>query len=88
MEIYKDASIGVSPVARSEAGKMIRSLKCLLLLEGYRGKPGVDLDQLETMLCRLSTLLLDLPEITELDMNPVVYDNAERISMCWIEGYG
>ena len=52
---------------------MIDQLKCRPLLTGYRGSAGVDLAELEQLILQLNQMLLDIPEIQELDINPLVY---------------
>lgn len=78
VEIYKDVSIGFVPVSFNEAERMIQNLKCFPLLKGYRGKAGVDLAKLREQLLRLNQILFDLPQISEIDLNPVVYDESEH----------
>jgi acetyltransferase len=51
---------------------MLKSLKSWPLLQGYRGKPPVDIDQLLEILIRFSYLVADYPEIKELDINPLL----------------
>ena len=50
---------------------MIRSVKVFPMLNGFRGKPETDIEALEKMLVSLSDLVLDNPEIRELDINPL-----------------
>jgi len=49
----------------------VRSIKGFRLLEGYRGHPPADIEALQHTLLRLSRLVEEFPEITELDLNPV-----------------
>jgi len=73
VEIYQDVKLCHVPVSSDQAEKSIAGLKCYPLLRGYRGKRGVDLEKLEVMIGQLSQMLYELPEIKEIDMNPVVY---------------
>jgi hypothetical protein len=50
---------------------MIRGIRGFRLLEGYRGHPPADLDALEEALLRLSRLAEEVPEIGEIDLNPI-----------------
>jgi acyl-CoA synthetase (NDP forming) len=50
---------------------MIKSLKMSQLFEGYRGAPPSDTAALQDLLLRVSALIEDIPEIAELDLNPV-----------------
>jgi acetyltransferase len=71
-EILKDQAIGLPPLNRSLARRLMESTQVYSLLQGYRNKPGVNLELLEEMIIRLSQLVEDFPEIVELDMNPVI----------------
>ncbi len=71
-EILEDQAIGLPPLNRSLARRLMESTRVYSLLQGYRNKPGVNLELLEEMIIRLSQLVEDFPEIVELDMNPVI----------------
>jgi acetyltransferase len=71
VEVLKDAAFGLTPVAQGEARKMIESLRTYPLLSGFRGRAGVDVKALTELIQRVSQLLVDNPEIRELDLNPV-----------------
>lgn len=71
-EIIGDHGLALVPVSRTDAVKMIDSLRSAPLLHGYRGSPPVNIDSLGDLVCRLSQLAEDLPEVAELDLNPVV----------------
>ena len=60
------------PISDNEAGELIESLRCAPLFTGYRGAPPVDVDALNDLLVRLGLLAHDVPEIRELDLNPVI----------------
>lgn len=72
VELLRDMAIRLTPVSRDEAREMIRSLKTYPLLQGYRGSPACDVAALEDVLLRVSALAEDLPQVAELDLNPVV----------------
>jgi acetate---CoA ligase (ADP-forming) len=72
VELMKDVSVRLTPLTDSEAERMLRSLASFPLLEGYRGGPGVDMASLRRLLVQVSALAEDLPEVAELDINPVV----------------
>jgi acetyltransferase len=74
VEIYQDVKLCHVPVSSGQADKAITGLKCYPLLQGYRGKRGVNLEKLQAMISQLSQMLYELPEIKEIDMNPVVYE--------------
>jgi len=51
---------------------MIESIKAYKLLTGFRGKPGIDLSSLRNILVSVSELISKYPQISELDLNPVI----------------
>ena len=77
VEVMKDIAFGYPPLCKEEAMTMINSLRCEPLLSGHRGKAGVNKDALCEMIQRVSVMLLSLPGIAELDLNPVIYDPAK-----------
>lgn len=71
VEVLKDASFRMPPVSDEDAREMIDSLRCRRLLDGYRGaKPG-DRAALEEILMKVSLLVEIVPEIREMDLNPI-----------------
>ena len=73
VELLRDTAVRLAPVGHATAREMLQSLKTYPLLAGYRGAPGVDLDTLADLICRLSELGADLGElIEEIDVNPVI----------------
>jgi acyl-CoA synthetase (NDP forming) len=71
VEILRDVSFRITPLTERDATEMIRSIKGYRLLEGYRGHPAGDVVVLEQLLLRVSRLVEEVPEIRELDFNPV-----------------
>lgn len=71
-ECFGDRALGLPPLNERLAYRMLESLKSWPLLQGYRGRPGVDLDELIQTLIRFSYLVADSPEILEFDINPLV----------------
>lgn len=72
VEALRDVAFGVSPISRSEAETMIRSIRAFPLLEAFRGQPAVDLEPLIDIITHLAQLAADCPSIAELDLNPVI----------------
>jgi acyl-CoA synthetase (NDP forming) len=72
VELLKDVQIRLTPLARRDASEMLRSLKTYPLLAGFRGSQPCDLAALEDALLRVSALAEDLPQVVELDLNPIV----------------
>jgi len=71
VEILKDVCFRITPLTDRDAHEMVRSIRGYRLLEGYRGHPPADIPATEELLLRLSRLVEEVPEISELDLNPV-----------------
>ena len=72
VELVRDVSVSVTPISDLDAAEMVRSLKTFPLLNGFRGAPKADVAALEDVILRVSTLVDTLPEIAEMDCNPVM----------------
>jgi acetyltransferase len=72
VEVMQDVVFNLTPVTDVEAREMLGAIKMAPLLTGVRGQKGVDREKLAEMIQRLSQLLVELPEIQEMDLNPVV----------------
>jgi acyl-CoA synthetase (NDP forming) len=71
VEVLKDVSFRIIPIALRDARQMIREIKGFPLLEGYRGQDPADLASLESLLLHVSGFVEKQPEVSELDLNPV-----------------
>ncbi|NGZ94985.1 MAG: GNAT family N-acetyltransferase [Nitrospira sp. WS110] len=71
VEILGDLQFRVAPLTDRDAAEMIRGIKGYRLLTGYRGQPAVDLKAIEDVLLRISHLAEAIPEMSELDLNPI-----------------
>jgi acetyl coenzyme A synthetase (ADP forming)-like protein len=71
VEVLKDITFRLAPIARDEALKQIDSIKARDMLNGVRGGAAVDKQALADIIVRVSQLVTDFPEIVELDLNPV-----------------
>jgi acetyltransferase len=72
VETFKDVVFRVPPITDLEAREMIRQIRGSRLLEGVRGEPAVDLEKLTEILERFSQLVEDLPQLAEMDINPLM----------------
>jgi acyl-CoA synthetase (NDP forming) len=70
-ELMKDVQVRVQPVTDVDAREMIRSVNGYPLLEGWRGSSAADIGALQEVILRVSAMSEDLPEILEMDLNPV-----------------
>jgi acetyltransferase len=72
VELFKDYSIGLPPLNTTLIRRMLEETKVYRLLKGYRGSAPVDLKKLEETLLTFSQLLVDFPQIKEIDINPML----------------
>ena len=78
VEILKDAAFRLAPFSRVEAGAMLNEIRASALLEGVRGQPPADRESIVDALMRIGQLVMDFPEIEELDINPfMVYEQGQ-----------
>ncbi|MFV1969953.1 MAG: GNAT family N-acetyltransferase [Acidimicrobiia bacterium] len=71
VELIGDVAFRIHPLTDRDAAEMISEVKSARLLEGYRGGEPGDIDAVVDTLLRVSNLIEDLPEIFEMDLNPV-----------------
>jgi len=72
IEVFKDVSFRMAPFDEEEALRQIRDTKAYELLKGFRGGPPCDLDALTQLIVNVGRLLCGIPELVELDFNPVL----------------
>jgi len=72
VELLKDVNFRVAPLTADDAKEMITSLKAYPLLNGYRGQKPADINALADILVNVSRLVMEQPDIKELDLNPVM----------------
>lgn len=72
VEVLKDVEFKIAPVTRVEAEEMLDGIKTAALLDGVRGEEGIDRQAVIELIQRVSQLLGDLPEIEEMDLNPIM----------------
>jgi len=71
VEILADVRFRVTPLTDQDAHEMVREIRGYRLLEGYRGHAPADVKAIEEILLRVSRLVEEIPEIRELDLNPI-----------------
>ncbi len=81
VEVLRDIVFKLAPLTDAEAREMLAGIKAAQLLDGARGSPAIDKDALVDILLRVSCLLSDHPEISELDLNPVLAAPAGQPSL-------
>ena len=71
-EVMADHALGLPPLNERLGLRMLESLRIWPLLSGHRGRPGIDMDALLEALMRFSYLVADYPEVTEIEINPLL----------------
>ena len=72
VEVMRDATFRLAPTSRKGALQMVDGIRAAEVLRGVRGRPGVDREALAATIEAVSQLVSDFPEITEVDLNPVL----------------
>jgi acetyltransferase len=81
VEIFRDMNLGLPPLNRMLARRLMEGTRIYTLLQGYRGMAGVNLDELELILVRFAYLVMDFPEIREIDINPFAIDETGGLAI-------
>lgn len=71
VELFKNVTFRLAPIGRNNARRMIRSINGFEALDGFRGKPKADIETLEKLLVGLSAMVMNHPQIKEMDINPL-----------------
>jgi acetate---CoA ligase (ADP-forming) len=71
VEVLGDVAVRITPLSNTDVDEMLRSLRSYRLLTGYRQSPPLDVTAFAELLHRVSAMVEDIPEIAELDLNPV-----------------
>ena len=72
VELLKDVSFRITPITKKDALEMIHEIKALPMLQGFRGGPNVDLENIVETLLKVSKLSIDfIKDIKEIDLNPI-----------------
>ncbi len=81
VEIIADRAVGLPPLNMALATNLIARTRIASLLGGYRNRPGADRDTIALSLIKVAQLITDLPEIVELDINPLIADHAGVLAL-------
>jgi acetyltransferase len=77
VELFKDYSIGLPPLNTTLIHRMMEETKVYRLLKGWRNAPAVDLKKLDETILMFSQLLVDFPQIKEIDINPLLINDKD-----------
>ncbi len=81
VEVVGDRAVALPPLNAPLARALVERTRVAKLLQGFRGTPAVDMDALHGVLMAVSQLLADVPQIAELDINPLIADDAGVLAL-------
>jgi len=81
VEVIDDKAMALPPLNSKLAAELIDSTRVSRRLYGYRDQPGADLDAIGAVLVRVSQLVADIPEVAELDINPLLADERGVLAL-------
>ncbi|WP_173980153.1 bifunctional acetate--CoA ligase family protein/GNAT family N-acetyltransferase [Magnetospirillum sp. UT-4] len=81
VEIIGDRAVALPPLNMNLAAELVRRTQVSRLLAGYRGRPPANLEALHTALIQVSQMVVDFPEIVELDINPLRCDSGGVLAL-------
>ncbi|RCX33380.1 bifunctional acetate--CoA ligase family protein/GNAT family N-acetyltransferase [Thioalbus denitrificans] len=81
VEVIGDRAVALPPLNMGLAGELISRTRISKLLEGYRGRSAADLDAVKMTIIKVSQLITDLPEVVELDINPLFADHQGVLAL-------
>lgn len=75
VDVIKDVAFSIHPLRDVDPERMLKNLKSLPLLNGWRGRPPADVNALKETLLRFSAVIEDFPEIDQMEINPLLVLN-------------
>ena len=75
-DLWDDRAFLLPPIGEDDAVRALRSLRIWPLLDGFRGSPPVDVASLQRLIVALGALAADVPQVAELDLNPVLVGSS------------
>ncbi len=81
VEVIADRAVALPPLNMTLAAELVQRTRVSSLLKGYRGRPPANLDALHATLIQVSQMIVDLPEILELDINPLRCDSEGVLAL-------
>jgi acetyltransferase len=80
-ELFGDFAIGIPPLNQTLARRLMEETKVFRMMQGFRGRHPADMRQLEQLLVSFSNLLVDFPEIAEMDVNPLAVAKGKAYAL-------
>ncbi len=81
VELFRDRATGFPPLNQTLARRIIERTKVYQLLKGFRGMPPGNIKRLEELMVKFSEMLVDFPQIGEVDINPIMVDSEDAIAL-------
>ncbi len=81
VELFRDIAIGLPPLNQTLARRIMEETKVYQLLKGYRNVPPADIKLLEEVMVRFSQMLVDFPQLKEVDINPLFINEKEAFAL-------
>ncbi|MGD8564830.1 MAG: bifunctional acetate--CoA ligase family protein/GNAT family N-acetyltransferase [Candidatus Bathyarchaeota archaeon] len=81
VELFNDVATGLPPLNQTLAKRIMEETKVYQLLKGYRNLPAANLKILEEIMVRLSQMLVDLPQLKEIDINPLLINEEGAVAL-------
>lgn len=72
VEVFKDVSFRVAPIGKNDAMEMVSELKAYPILRGIRGRKPSDINSIVDAIVKVSEMMMELPQISEIDLNPTI----------------
>jgi acetyltransferase len=79
VEVFRDLNVAIPPLNMALALRLVENTKIYKLLRGYRGMKGVDIKAIQFVLYKFAYLIMDFPEIKEIDINPFAIDEHSGV---------
>ncbi|OPY68937.1 MAG: Acetyltransferase Pat [Syntrophorhabdus sp. PtaU1.Bin002] len=80
-QVFKDFSIALPPLNQTLARRLMEETQAYKLLHGYRGRSPADLQKMEEIIVAFSNLIVDFPEIAEMDVNPIAISDGKAYAL-------
>jgi acetyltransferase len=80
VELFKDFAVGIPPLNQTLVRRMMEETKVYQLLKGYRNVPPANIKLLEEIMVRFSQMLVDFPQLKEVDINPLFINETEAFA--------
>jgi acetyltransferase len=81
VELFKDFAIGIPPLNQTLVRRLMEETKVYRLLKGYRNVPPANIKLLQEILVRFSQMLIDFPQLKEVDINPLFINENEAVAL-------